>query len=87
MYSLPPGNLSIRLFNLSNIVGFVETRGGGGIVFVEAVAIGLLEAVAIELLEAVAIEFVEAEGEELVEATAVAGVAGDGTIVPEVKRE
>ena len=79
MYSLPPGNLSIRLFNLSNIVGFVETRGGGGIVFVEAVAIGLLEAVAIE--------FVEAEGEELVEATAVAGVAGDGTIVPEVKRE
>ena len=79
MYSLPPGNLSIRLFNLSNIVGFVETRGGGGIVFVEAVAIGLLEAVAIE--------FVEAEAEELVEATAVAGVAGDGTIVPEVKRE
>ena len=79
MYSLPPGNLSIRLFNLSNIVGFVETRGGGGTVFVEAVAIGLLEAVAIE--------FVEAEGEELVEATAVAGVAGDGTIVPEVKRE
>ena len=76
MYSLPPGNLSIRLFNLSNIVGFVETRGDGGIVFVEAVAIGLLEAVAIE--------FVEAEGEELVEAT---GVAGDGTIVPEVKRE
>ena len=79
MYSLPPGNLSIRLFNLSNIVGFVETRGGGVIVFVEAVAIGLLEAVAIE--------FVEAEGVELVEATAVAGVAGDGTIVPEVKRE